>query len=365
MKGIRIITFTLVCLASSAAEAKNFKEFTTPQEKPLNIQYVDKLGLAQAALDFLDTDKMWRTGDISPQYGACRTAMTIWRSMQGHYVKDPATGQMYHNSGRAQPQLSPDGLIMASFDSHVEFTDIGTGTRNYVYFTMEDASGKGCENMRALSWGRNSETLYLYGTNGTFKATKNTNGVWKEKKLEGVNGYVQESADGKMLYWEDWDCTVWRYDVGTQKSEVLARNAVEINLHGDYLYFHRNSEVGISEIWRINVLNGQEQKLLSSSEHGFSSPQVSKDGKYIAVMGNTLSPYTKKQNLDIFIARTDGTGLRQLTDHPANDEFPIWSIYGNKIYFLSQRRIDGSKYNEYSGGWLYSMDIKQVLEEMK
>ncbi len=40
---------------------------------------------------------------------------------------------------------------------------------------------------------------------------------------------------------------------------------------------------------------------------------------------------------DIYIVNRDGTGLRQLTDHPADDSAPDWSPDGSRIAFFSNR----------------------------
>jgi Tol biopolymer transport system component/predicted esterase len=40
---------------------------------------------------------------------------------------------------------------------------------------------------------------------------------------------------------------------------------------------------------------------------------------------------------DIYIMNADGTGVRQLTDHPARDGWPTWSPDGGRIAFMSER----------------------------
>lgn len=50
-------------------------------------------------------------------------------------------------------------------------------------------------------------------------------------------------------------------------------------------------------------------------------------------------------NTDIFVVRTDGTQLTQLTYHPGNDLSAIWAPDGRAIYFLSERGTAGKVYN--------------------
>lgn len=42
-------------------------------------------------------------------------------------------------------------------------------------------------------------------------------------------------------------------------------------------------------------------------------------------------------NTDIYVARTDGSELSQITYHAADDLSPVWSKDGKYIYFISQR----------------------------
>jgi TolB protein len=44
---------------------------------------------------------------------------------------------------------------------------------------------------------------------------------------------------------------------------------------------------------------------------------------------------------DIFVIHADGSGLTNLTDHPANDDSPIWSLDGRYIAFASNRGDSG------------------------
>jgi Tol biopolymer transport system component len=61
-----------------------------------------------------------------------------------------------------------------------------------------------------------------------------------------------------------------------------------------------------------------------------SGPSPSPDGQWVAFF--SLAP-----QLDIFVTRADGSGLRQLTNDKANDRNPTWSRDGGQIRFMSNR----------------------------
>jgi TolB protein len=42
-------------------------------------------------------------------------------------------------------------------------------------------------------------------------------------------------------------------------------------------------------------------------------------------------------NEDIYVMNADGSGLRMLTDHPADDVYPVWSLDGETLLFVSER----------------------------
>jgi Tol biopolymer transport system component len=60
-------------------------------------------------------------------------------------------------------------------------------------------------------------------------------------------------------------------------------------------------------------------------------PTWSPDGRRIAFQSN------RSGNWDVWIINADGTGLAQLTRHPADDRFPSWSPDGTRIAFTSKR----------------------------
>jgi TolB protein len=68
----------------------------------------------------------------------------------------------------------------------------------------------------------------------------------------------------------------------------------------------------------------------TDSVHNFL-PAWSPDGSRIAFMTN------RDGNLEIYAMNKDGSNVRRLTNHPANDTTPTWSPAGNQVAFTSDR----------------------------
>ncbi len=74
------------------------------------------------------------------------------------------------------------------------------------------------------------------------------------------------------------------------------------------------------------------RKIVTKNGH-HTSINVSPDGTMMAFSSNLLNP----QNFDIFIAKTDGSCLEQVTTDSAEDFFPSFSIDGKKLLITSKR----------------------------
>ena len=68
-----------------------------------------------------------------------------------------------------------------------------------------------------------------------------------------------------------------------------------------------------------------------------SDPQVSPDGRRVAFVKSSLDLDANRRRSDLWLVRSDGNGLRQLTTDPASDFNPRWSADGESIWFLSTR----------------------------
>jgi Tol biopolymer transport system component len=77
------------------------------------------------------------------------------------------------------------------------------------------------------------------------------------------------------------------------------------------------------------TVRGEPVTVIAGSR-SFTFPSPSPDGRWLAF--SSMTP-----QLDIFISRADGSGIRQLTNDRANDKFPKWSPDGQQIAFQSNR----------------------------
>lgn len=158
------------------------------------------------------------------------------------------------------------------------------------------------------------------------------------------------SDDGKMLYFTRYDNVgpyIWaiNLDSGELLSCTRGYNAVTMRNSPMKILCTRNSAKGNSEIWMIDLQKGDETLLLTDAEKGFSDPVVSPDGKWVLVVGSSLSNISGRYNTDIYAVRTDGTQLTQITHHPEVDNSPAWSPDGKFIYFISSRGNKERRFN--------------------
>jgi Tol biopolymer transport system component len=92
---------------------------------------------------------------------------------------------------------------------------------------------------------------------------------------------------------------------------------------------------------------------LTTGSRQWSSPDVSPDGERVVFYSRG------RPEGDLYLARSDGTGLRQLTTDPAIDRMPRWSPDGRAVAFFSNRsgpidvweiQVDGSRLRQLTEG---------------
>ena len=109
-------------------------------------------------------------------------------------------------------------------------------------------------------------------------------------------------------------------------------------------------QTGIGEIYFMNPDGSGVVQVTDRVDGGWSiSPAVSADGTKIAF--SWLSDPNSLEGWEIYTVNVDGTGLRNLTSHPAFDGWrPAWSPDGERIAFFSVRDGDDEIYTIRADG---------------
>jgi eukaryotic-like serine/threonine-protein kinase len=155
------------------------------------------------------------------------------------------------------------------------------------------------------------------------------------------------SPDGTELYFasdRDGTMTIWRIGIdedsgrprGTpQRVPTPASYAGFISLSGDGTRMVFQSRVESGSLQRLAFDPVTERtsppEVLLAGSMFVRTPATSPDGKWIAFIGR--APYE-----DVYVMRSDGTDIRQLTNDVPRDRGPSWWPDGSRIIFYSNRR---------------------------
>lgn len=209
-------------------------------------------------------------------------------------------------------------------------------------------------NVYDMSWGGDGN-LYFSDINGnTGKYICSVNGEAGSMMSQHTNGSVSDinpvfSSKGKLYFTRiSGDApSIWSLDKsdGTLTSCARGYNPCLDPKNPNAFYCVRNNTNGRSEIWYVDYVKGQENLIVSDENRSFTNPQLSPNGNWLLLVGNSKSSITKKDNLDIFVVRTNGSSLTQLTYHPQNDVSPVWAKDGKSIFFISSRANKSNSYN--------------------
>jgi Tol biopolymer transport system component len=179
------------------------------------------------------------------------------------------------------------------------------------------------------------------------------------------------SPDGKYLYFSSdrgGSMNLWRVRIEETSGKILgpAEAVTTPSSDASYIAFARDGQrlayvnaTDVGNIYKIdydpvhdNVV-GQPSPITQGSWDALC-PDVSPDNQWIAFT-------TWRKPEDLYVIRSDGTGLRQLTDDEHRDRVANWSPDGQRIAFYSNR---GDRYQIWSinpdGGGLQQLTHERL-----
>lgn len=240
--------------------------------------------------------------------------------------------------------VSPDGQKLA-------FLCYRNETSNIFYKNLDKSSGTiQRTNRRAIvdfTFSPDGKSICFAEQQGKFTQiylTDAASGYVCRQVTSGANDYspIYNPSMSEILFsrQEGTGLNIWSYNT---KEKYLSSHAAGINplplKDGDSYLCARENADRRYEIWRVNPSQGIEECILTDRNRSFTTPTVSPDGKLILVVGESIlqNGNVQYRNTDLYVCAPDGSDLRQLTYHAADDLSPAWSVDGNYIYFISQR----------------------------
>lgn len=246
--------------------------------------------------------------------------------------------------------ISPDGTELA----FLNYANKQTNVMIRSAFSQAASTQRTTRNVYDFSWGDDGKIYFSdHPDNENWQISavdSHLGNLVRQMTSNNIDANPVVSTDGKVLFFTRIDKSgpsVWSYNIetGALTNCAIGYNPCVIAGNNNQFICVRNSTAGNSEIWLVDYVLGQETAILSDVNTSYTNPDVSPDGRWIVCQGNAKSNITKKNNLDIFAVRMDGTSKTQLTYHPYTDCCPVFSKDGNYIYFLSRRANKDDYFN--------------------
>ncbi len=132
-----------------------------------------------------------------------------------------------------------------------------------------------------------------------------------------------------------WHADIYRLPLGGSPTPLIESTFADVHPQyspdGRRIAFSSDRGEG-GEVWLANADGSAPARLTRGPGRGQGSPRWSPDGRTIA-----FDSQAGNGRFDVWTIGVDGSGLRQVTRDPADENMPSWSRDGYWIYFSSNR----------------------------
>jgi len=121
-------------------------------------------------------------------------------------------------------------------------------------------------------------------------------------------------------------------------------------LRGELLF--QSDREGPTRLFVLDLTSGTVRRIGDAGDWLDEEPRWSPDGQRIAFS----STRGQKGNYDIYVMNADGSNPLRMTDHPSNEQGPVWAADGQSLFFTGERDGRGEIYRV----WLKDKRVDRV-----
>jgi dipeptidyl aminopeptidase/acylaminoacyl peptidase len=244
------------------------------------------------------------------------------------------------------PQLSPDGGLVAFTISTASFEDNRANTKIWLADVSTGETWQGTQNPgndRAPRWSPDGRVLAFLSTrDGPAQIWRMPARGGEATKVtsikEGVNDFLW-SPDGKWLFF--WTDVAW--GDSTEAARRAAPYPTEARIFTRLFYRHWNEwRLGIrSHVFRVDLATGNATDITPIDRDipplalAGGDVAISPTGTEVAIVYNPDSSLAVSTNNDIFVMGPDGSARQPATTSKGNDHDPAYSPDGRYLAYLS------------------------------
>ncbi|MFD4865413.1 hypothetical protein [Streptomyces sp. NPDC058412] len=144
-----------------------------------------------------------------------------------------------------------------------------------------------------------------------------------------------DAGDGRVVYAGTRHRSLGRVATGTSSTPLFGEGPAHLDTQpsalGDQLVFAGRRDERTPQVY-LRAADGSVRRLTSGLDA--ANPRLTPDGRSVVFDAAQPAPAGGIQR-DLWLVRTDGTGLTRLTDSPANEEHPTVSPEGGRLAYSS------------------------------